>query len=65
MYQPKIKDELIQRLYHLAKAQSMPMTHLVNQLLTSGIEQLEHEAHRVSDPPAVDYAKRPRQGRKV
>lgn len=41
MYQPKIRDELISRLYHLAKAQGIPMTRLVDELLTEGLKQLE------------------------
>ncbi len=63
MYQPKIRDDLIQRLYHLAKAQGMPMTRLVNQLLTEGIAQLAVDASAINDPPAGDYTRRQRKRR--
>ena len=33
MYQPKIRDDLIRRLYHLAKCWDVSMTALVNVLL--------------------------------
>ena len=55
MYQPKIRDDLIPRLYALAKAQGIPMTRLVNDMLTQGIETREREALGISDPPADDY----------
>jgi hypothetical protein len=37
MYQPKIRDDLIPRLYRLAKALNIPMTRLVNHILEHGI----------------------------
>ena len=37
MYSPKISEELIPVLYHAAKAQGVPMTDLVNRLLTEAL----------------------------
>jgi hypothetical protein len=48
---PKIHPVLIRRIYHLAKARGMPITHLVNQLFTQKVEGLEHEGESVSNPP--------------
>ncbi len=52
MYSPKICEDLIPRLYRLAKRFEMPMTRLVNALLTHGIERLEQGLENVSEPPA-------------
>ncbi len=35
MYQPRIREDLISRLYRQAKAQGIPMTRLVSELLES------------------------------
>lgn len=51
MYTPKISDDLIRRLYHLAKARGIPMTHLVNELLENALADL---LSQVNDP-ATDY----------
>lgn len=37
MYSPKIATKLIPVLYHVAKAQGIPMTVLVNRLLTAAL----------------------------
>lgn len=50
MYKPKIRDDLIHRLYHLAKARRIPMTHLVSELLENALNKIEGE---VNDPPSV------------
>jgi hypothetical protein len=34
MYSPKISEELISPLYHQAKARGIPMTRLVNEILS-------------------------------
>jgi hypothetical protein len=39
MYSPKIDEKLIPVLYHTAKAQGVPMTTLVNQLLIRALAQ--------------------------
>jgi hypothetical protein len=62
MYQPKICDELIPRLYRLAKALDMPMTRLVNTLLEHGIVRLEEGAENIHEAPARRY--RPKQSRR-
>ncbi len=41
MYSPKIADELIPRLYHLAKARKVPMTQLVTKLLGEALTNEE------------------------
>lgn len=52
MYSPKIREDLIPQLYRLAKRLEMPMTRLVNALLTHGIERLEQGVEHVSELPA-------------
>jgi hypothetical protein len=52
MYQPKIREDLIPRLYLLAKARKLPMTRLVAQLLEAALTQEEHEDIAVKEPPA-------------
>ena len=54
MYQPKIREDLIPRLYRMARARGIPMTRLVSELLEAALEQLERGGEGVSDPP-VDY----------
>jgi len=51
MYSPKIREDLIERLYHLAKTRRVPMTRLVDELLETALDKIEGE---VNDPPA-DY----------
>ena len=58
MYQPKIRDELITRLYHLAKARKIPMTRLVNSILENGIVRIEASAENVNDTPTIAYHRR-------
>ncbi len=41
MYQPKLRDDLIPRLYQLGKALDVPMTGIANVLLELGIKRLE------------------------
>ena len=55
VYQPKIREDLIPRLYHLAKAQGVPMTRLVSELLEAALQHLEREGEAVNDPPAEEY----------
>ena len=50
MYSPKIKETLIPMLYHAAKARNIPMTKLVEELITEalakrpGLTMAAHEA---------------------
>ena len=41
MYSPKIKKELIPTLYHLAKHRGVPMTRLVNEIITNYLKERE------------------------
>jgi hypothetical protein len=61
MYSPKIDEKLIPVLYHTARQQGVPMTTLVNRLLTEALakENLSHAAQtafRVCEAPAEDVA---------
>ena len=57
MYQPKIRDDLISRLYHLAKARRIPMTRLINQLLDARLPELEAETAQVSELAVPGYTR--------
>ena len=48
-YSPRIARQLVTWLYHEAKARRVPMTVLVNQLITDGLE-----ASAITQHPAVD-----------
>ena len=61
MYQPKIRDDLISRLYRLAKALNIPMTRLVNHILEHGIVRVEQGVEHVSDK-ATGYRRKRRKG---
>ena len=41
MYSPKIDEKLVPKLYRLAKELRVPMTRLVNSIISSGIEQIK------------------------
>jgi len=43
MYQPKIREELISRLYHLAKARGIHMTTLINEIVEEWVRQEERK----------------------
>jgi hypothetical protein len=60
VYQPKIRDDLIPRLYRLAKALNIPMTRLVNHILEHGIVRVEEGAENVSEALATDYRRKAR-----
>jgi hypothetical protein len=55
LYQPKIADEHIRQLYQWAKRLQIPMTRLVNALLTHALARLEQGVEQVSEPPAKTY----------
>jgi hypothetical protein len=55
MYQPKSRDDLIPRLYRLAKALGIPMTRLVNHILEHGIARVEQGAEHISDTSTPAY----------
>ena len=43
MYSPKIKEELIPRIYRLAKKKNMKMTVWVNRVLEKGLDEEEKD----------------------
>jgi len=49
-YSPRIARQLVTWLYHEAKARRIPMTVLVNQLITDGLEQSAITQHAAVDP---------------
>ena len=55
MYSPKISEELISPLYHQAKARGMPMTRLVNEILSSHLS-LELQPDKVSEVKLEVYS---------
>lgn len=58
MYQPKIRDDLIPRLYHLAKALKIPMTRLVNHIIELGIVLVEEGVENVSHNSTTTYPRK-------
>ena len=59
MYSPKINEELIPRLYRLRKLKKIPMTRLVNQMISAVLPELE-KREGISSPEAeVDDAIKP------
>jgi len=50
MYSPRIKSELIHKLYLIARAKRLPMTCLVNEIISEAIKDLEVE-ERVTIAP--------------
>ena len=57
IYQPKIREDLIPRLYRMARMRGIPMTALVSELLEAALERIEEDAMAggVSELPAKDY----------
>jgi len=41
MYSPKIREDLVRRLYQEAKKREMPMTELVNEIIEEELEKQE------------------------
>jgi hypothetical protein len=62
MYTPKIREDLIPRLYRAAKARKVPMTKLVTTLVETALAQVEHELSDLTQPLIADD--QPRQRRK-
>ncbi len=62
MYTPKIREDLILRLYRAAKARKVPMTKLVTTLVETALAQVEHELGDLNHPLIADD--QPRQRRK-
>jgi hypothetical protein len=41
MYQPQMRDELIRRLYRVSQAYEMPMTKMLNHIVSTALDELE------------------------
>ena len=54
MYTPKIRADLIPRLYRAAKARKVPMTKLVTALVEPALAQVEHELGALNQPLTND-----------
>jgi len=52
LYQPRIHDTHIRKLYHLAKRHGVSITTLLNLIVATAIEELEH-APDLCDAPRV------------
>jgi len=51
MYSPKIKEEFIRKLYYIARAKRLPMTSLVNEIISAAIKDIEIEEQVVRETP--------------
>jgi len=49
MYSPKIKEEIVRKLYRKAKKEGIPMTKLVDEILRSALNEKEFELKGVSE----------------
>lgn len=65
MYSPKIKEEYIPVLYHLAKSKGVRMTHLVNQIISEALREVNLDqvgslsiGEETSPPPKVNRRSR-------
>ena len=54
MYSPKISDELIPHLYRIKVREGIPMTRLVNKVLTQFIKEYRHEDRNHQENPATE-----------
>lgn len=59
MYSPKIREELVSRLYVMAKERKTPMTKLVNAILQTYLEQPQRENENGSNKSAFPYPQEP------
>lgn len=57
MYSPRIKPELVQRLYKLAKARHTPMTRIVNKIIEDYLEKNGGENKEGLDISKADVVK--------
>lgn len=51
MYQPKIRDDLIKRLYQVAKFHDVPMTRMINEIMEIGLGRFELRAIEIKEIP--------------
>ena len=50
LYTPNLSEDNVRKLYRLAKAHQVPMTRLLNQLVSQALQTLEHAEGHASDP---------------
>ena len=53
LYQPRIADASIRKLYHIAKRHGVKMTQLLNLIVSTAIDELEQDADRCDDALGV------------
>ena len=53
LYQPRIADEYIRKLYHLAKRHGVKMTQLLNLIVSTAIDELEHGGDLCDEAPGA------------
>jgi hypothetical protein len=54
MYSPKIREDLVSRLYHAAKARGVPMTRLVNEALEEYLRRADGPGPAEPDRAAAE-----------
>ena len=54
MYSPKISEDLIPQLYRIRVREGIPMTRLVNQILTQFIKEYQNEDRNYQENPAAE-----------
>ena len=54
MYSPKISKDLIPHLYRIRVREGIPMTQLVNKILTQFIKEYQHEDRNYQEIPAAE-----------
>ncbi len=59
MYSPKIKPELIPRIYEIAKARGIRMATLVNKVLVNALDGMEGKEDERSDKYGGDSIREP------
>jgi hypothetical protein len=43
VYQPKLRNQLIEKLYRIAEREGMPITSLLDRIVTNGLEEMERK----------------------
>jgi hypothetical protein len=61
VYQPKIDDKHIRKLYQWARRLEVPMTHLLNTLIDHALVRLEQGVENVSEAAPAPYRRRKQQ----
>jgi len=54
MYSPKINEDLIPRIYKLAKVKGIKMTTLVNEILRKALDEMEEKKDECSNEKQKD-----------